>query len=358
MEFTKQDTKIMKGIAILLMLCHHLFAFPDRLNGASYVSMPFINGTNAAMFIANFGKICVALFTLLGGYGTYLSITHTKNRSELVGRHLSQLYISYWKVFVIAVPVSLLLGLPHASPFFADLIYSFLGLHFTYCNEWWFVTPFAVLTVCSPLIVRFADRRNASLQSSLLWLVCANAVIYYIIPPLMRTPLLLEFSETLFWTEVYTAVTLLPAYAFGMVLAKHGTFSAAKEYCHARRTLSAPAALIVLGGLLYIHSFNWLAYDFINAAVFVVCMLALVQTRIGAFMTPLLVKFGEESTCMWLVHTLLCYKWCQKLVYAPKYAPLIFLWLVALSYGLAKLIRLFYSMLGKAYLNILKTEKI
>ena len=31
MEFTKQDTKTIKGIAILLMLCHHLFAFPETI---------------------------------------------------------------------------------------------------------------------------------------------------------------------------------------------------------------------------------------------------------------------------------------------------------------------------------------
>lgn len=356
MEFTKQDTKVIKGIAILLMLCHHLFAFSERLNGVSYVSMPFINGTTAAMFLANFSKICVTLFTLLGGYGAYFSISRAKSRTEVVGRHLFQLYTSYWKIFIIAIPVSLLLGLPHESPLFADLIYCFLGLRFTYCNEWWFVTPFAVLSVFSPLIVDFADRRNASLQSSLLWLVCVNAVIYYIIPPIMRIPSLAGFSQTVFWVEIYTTMTLLPAYAFGAVLARHNVFSAVKDYCRAKRPLCIPAALVILGMLLYIHSFNWLAYDFINAAVFIMCVLPLLQAKLGALITPVLIKLGEESTCMWLIHTLLCYKWLQRLVYAPRYAPLIFLWLVVLSYGFAKLIRLFYTAIGKAY-HIITTKK-
>ena len=109
-----------------------------------------------------------------------------------------------------------------------------------------------------------------------------------------------------------------------------------------------------MGALLYIHPFNWLAYDFINAAVFIMCMLALLGSRIGTLVTPVLIKLGEESTCMWLVHTLLCYKWCQKLVYAPKYAVLIFLWLVALSYGFARLIRLLYSALGKLCSGVFK----
>lgn len=31
--FTKEDTKVIKGIAIILMLTHHLWGFPDRIAG-------------------------------------------------------------------------------------------------------------------------------------------------------------------------------------------------------------------------------------------------------------------------------------------------------------------------------------
>jgi len=38
-EFTKLHTQIAKGIAITLMMIHHLFAFPYRIQNVSYISI-------------------------------------------------------------------------------------------------------------------------------------------------------------------------------------------------------------------------------------------------------------------------------------------------------------------------------
>ena len=84
------------------------------------------------------------------------------------------------------------------------------------------------------------------------------------------------------------------------------------------------------------------------------CLTVLLLTKPMALAGRVLAKLGEESAIMWLVHTFLCYYWLQRLVYAPKYAVLIFLWLVALSYGFARLIRLLYSALGKPCSGVFK----
>lgn len=354
MEFTKRDTKILKGFAICLMLCHHLFTFPEKLVGVGFVSLPFIEGMSFAARAGEFGKICVALFTLLGGYGAYVSAARSeKSDAQLISRHLVSLYSTFWKVFIIAVPISLLLGQPHGSPFLEDLIYSFLGLRFTYCDEWWFITPFAFLTILSPLIRRFADRRGGSFISSLLWLACLSAVIYYLLPAIMRTPLLYDFSQTFFWIESYTVMTLVPAYAMGCLLARYDLLGRFKALCMgARKAPLILGALAILAVLFYIHIYTWQLYDFINAALFICCVLVLLSTRLGRAVAPLFEKLGEESTFMWLTHTLLCYHWCPRLVYAPKFAPLIFVWLVILSYSFARLIRLFYSLLSLTYAKL------
>ena len=77
------------------------------------------------------------------------------------------------------------------------------------------------------------------------------------------------------------------------------------------------------------------------------CLTVLLPTKLMALAGKVLAKLGEESAIMWLVHTFWCYYWLQRLVYAPKYAVLIFLWLVALSYGSAKLIRLLWKWIGQ-----------
>lgn len=67
MNFSRNDTKVIKGVAICLMLYHHLFAFPDRIaQDLVYFSAFDIGSSSAAYLIGNFGQICVCVFFMLG----------------------------------------------------------------------------------------------------------------------------------------------------------------------------------------------------------------------------------------------------------------------------------------------------
>lgn len=346
-EFSKRDTAIIKGIGICLMLCHHLFTFPERLIDVEFISVPFLNGMTLAGALGQFGKICVALFTLLSGYGTYISLHRAKDDTRFVTRHLKNLYLAYWKVFLVVVPISLAVGSVHSENLAADMVYSFFALRLTFCSEWWFVVPFAVLVALSPLTRRLIDERVSSFSSGFLSLVAFNAAIYYLINPLMQSELMSALSQSVFWAFFYSALTLWPAFALGGLLARFDVLSVVKSRCVARAGWII-AALAACGALIYIHPFNWVAYDFINAAVFLCSMIILLSTALGRFVAPVFEKLGTESTSMWLIHTLLCYQWCQKAIFAPRYALLIFLWLLVLSYIAARLLRLLWGFVSRA----------
>ena len=67
-------------------------------------------------------------------------------------------------VFFAALPVIVCLALIYRRPLEAyDVIYNFLGLSFSFNNEWWFVLPFAVLLVLFPAMKRFAERLSGGL---------------------------------------------------------------------------------------------------------------------------------------------------------------------------------------------------
>ena len=69
LEFTKKDTAIIKGVAIICMFMHHLFAFPDRIKaGSSYISLFSMSGIGFEILLGAFGKICVAMFLFLSGF--------------------------------------------------------------------------------------------------------------------------------------------------------------------------------------------------------------------------------------------------------------------------------------------------
>lgn len=99
MSFSKRDTNITKGIAILSMLIHHI------IGGYLGESILFINWPGTFQVIASTCKVCVALFLILSGYG--LSVSYQKSKSGIKGQikfvlsHYIQLMFIYWPVLIV-----------------------------------------------------------------------------------------------------------------------------------------------------------------------------------------------------------------------------------------------------------------
>ena len=71
-DFSSEDTKKIKGFAILLMLLHHLYLAPERYSGQEVYFTPFsehlVNSFTLTM------KICVAYFVFISAYGITKSL--------------------------------------------------------------------------------------------------------------------------------------------------------------------------------------------------------------------------------------------------------------------------------------------
>ncbi len=111
---TRTNTKQLKAVAILLMLAHHLFTFPDRIPyDLSPATSIMISNLEFTQCIGTFGKICVSIFMFLGGYGLYASSITDNDGIQIpknsLSRHIFSLYTAYWKVFLIFVPIGFLL---------------------------------------------------------------------------------------------------------------------------------------------------------------------------------------------------------------------------------------------------------
>ena len=76
--FTKEHTQIAKGVAILMMLYHHLYIIPERINN-NFFSLIDQVIPNAQSTIAVFCKLCVCIYVFLSGYGLYHSLKKQKS---------------------------------------------------------------------------------------------------------------------------------------------------------------------------------------------------------------------------------------------------------------------------------------
>jgi fucose 4-O-acetylase-like acetyltransferase len=154
--FSKRDTSIVKGVAIVLLLNHHLFFQHPEIG-------PFIHGISLTWTVSFASKVCVAIFVILSGYGLNESVKKcfTSWRSFYI-KHLSRLLLNYWLVFLLFVPPGLFIfGRSFSSVYGnhvpAKLLINLLGLSWllgdqpTYLGTWWFVTLVIVYYIMFPI---------------------------------------------------------------------------------------------------------------------------------------------------------------------------------------------------------------
>jgi len=349
LKFTKDDTKIIKGVALCLMLYHHLFAYPNKIaEGISFISLYSFGETTLSTYIGQFGRICMPMFLFLSGYGTYLSSVNCGDVPAMARRRVWGLYKLVWQVFIISLPVSLWIFRYNGTHLIRETIYNGLGISCSFNEEWWFIVPFAVLLVLFPAVKRFLDRKSSNILTDFLFILLYSAFYNYIVPKIIEAPVFSSFARSVFWHKMNETMSVFPAFFMGCIFAKYGILDRIKSD-YAGRPLWCILALAGIISLFYLHLYNYMFYDFLNCAVFISCLTVLLPLRILKWPCRFLAKIAEESTFIWLTHTFFACYWCQKLVFAPKYSVLIFAFLLLLSYCAAKFIRFFWKSVGKLY---------
>lgn len=161
LQLTPVQSEILKSVALLLLLCHHLFYIPTNLFEDFSVAgiHDIVNKTAMAC------KACVPFFVFLSGYGLAASAEQTGivDIKRFFMRRFTKLYLNYWLVWLIFVPVGVLFfGISFESVYghehtAAGLVADFLWLlnitgAYGYNPTWWFYSCIILLYVLFPFI--------------------------------------------------------------------------------------------------------------------------------------------------------------------------------------------------------------
>ena len=102
---TKNQSAVLQGVAIWMMVYHHLYSFAVEYDSL----LPFLQA-DAAQRIAWFCKLCVGIFAFVSGYGMY-HVMDRQTRGRFFGRLLAEyrcalvrilkLYGKLWTVLLI-----------------------------------------------------------------------------------------------------------------------------------------------------------------------------------------------------------------------------------------------------------------
>ena len=353
------DTRIMKAIAICCMLMHHLWSFPVRIAGEPLKNFFTIFGMQSTMYFGFFGKICVPMFFFFGGYGIYKRSLGKKY--DVVGR-LKKLYIAYWKVFLIFIPVGFIFfsnQTPYCNDAFMytrfakfssrELISNFLGFTSTYSREWWFLISYAFALISFPLVRAVIDRFSARVNIFLA--IVVTILLTNVFPGLSKNPNLGVLATNFLYIKFFCQIAPYAAcFWMGAVVARNGLLDRLNDSMKSNGLLNPIVDILTWVFIVFLRQSEiGDKFDIFYIPVLTVTGLDLIR-RIK-FVRSGFVHLGKQSTNMWLIHPFCCYYFgaLAKVVSAPRYAVLSLLVLIAMTYALSVLVSLFWAGLGLAY---------
>lgn len=163
MEITREQSKIIQGIAILMMVMHHLWGWPIRT--------PEIQLNHLEEFLGQACKICVSMYIFITGYG----LSKKMGGGRYILGKILKTYTLYWKVFVIFVTIGLAIG--YYSFDIKECILNFTAVDVSYNREWWYIFTYINFLLITPLVGRIRSLRISIVCFAVL--IAVSLVIEY-----------------------------------------------------------------------------------------------------------------------------------------------------------------------------------
>ena len=323
LNFTKKHTQIAKEVAILLMLAHHLFAFPARIYvEQGYISMLSIRGYNIEYIIGRFGSLCVAIYLFLSGYGIYM-IIQKKGIFTLKDafKRVKNMYINYWIVFIIFIPLGFIFFNKNFN--IREFLLNLVGLSSSYNGEWWFFRLYIELILVVPLLKIVVSDNVFKSLINITGLVILSKVLIII-------PSIKYITSSIIYEDITDLLYFQGSFCMGYICAKFDIYSEVikqfikykidNKFIYILLSISVVVIRCIIG--------NRAIIDFILAPIFI---FAMVNMLYNSVVHKLFITLGKHSTNMWLTHSFFCYTYLQWLVFKPRISILILIFLVILS---------------------------
>ena len=282
----KQLTTAIKGGAIILMIIHHCFGFPQWYIGG--INYPELQPYTKAL--ANCTQICVSLFAVLTGWVYFKHL----DKSFLYSlRKIISFLINFWLILVLLMVLAYFFC--QYEPNVRQIINEFIPLkrHPLGIFNWYVI--FYIQTMLVIPIFSYLSNKNTFLVSDIMGalgfcflLYCVNGVSYF-------KTLRIDFLYTWF-----------PCVMAGYITAKYAIFERVlKSSIFSKRFLAEALALLIIVIvllILYRHPYYQGIYKgWIAAPLFILSMMVLIK---DGFFCHLLVLLGKHSMNIWFIHCL------------------------------------------------------
>ncbi len=329
---SKDQSKIIQGIAILMMLYHHLFSTPEAL-GVPYNSLLKIGEYNIELKMAWFFKLCVGIYAFISGYGLYHSLkSQTKsdnffrnliNNYKIVLKKLLSFMLQFWLVFAIFIPIGFIFY--DKSFDLSEFILNLLGFSSSYNGAWWYVAQYMKMLMILPLIncaLIFVKNKKYIISQSVFYISIIILCVAIFIINRDLFDIITDFFQPAF----------LLCFIIGYLISRFNIFQILYKIF--------PSLLIdVLGiiGLILVivvrvkiaKDASSAGLDFIFVPVFVFGVLVLLSYI--KYISIIFRFFGKCSTFIWLTHVFFYDHYAKNIVMFSHFSTGIYLTLLLIT---------------------------
>ncbi|MGL5577308.1 MAG: acyltransferase family protein [Sarcina sp.] len=298
-------SKVIKVLAVFMMVFLHIFGHPNRIENVSYETLFIIAGIPVEQLLTYFMGICVSIFLFLSGYGLYQKYgKEFKLKNALTT--VKGLYKIYLVIFIIFVGIGHLIGKYQFN--FKELILNLLTISSSYNGEWWFLNLYILLIITYPLGCKLIEK--LSLKQSLLVILVVNILGMMLI----KGSLMLGISNIIL-NLFSTLLSRQVMFYLGVLVAKYGIFDKWIEKLKFSKASSYIILCVVTALLIFkidlpiIDQFIYMALEF----AFIFMLVIIVSEK------SVLLRLAKHTTNIWLIHSFFCYHLFQELPFYPKY---------------------------------------
>lgn len=343
MNFSKNDTLLMKGFAIIFLYCYHCFSSYSRLSGVDVVFFPLSQKTG--MFISDSMNICVGMFAFLSVFGMTLTIKNKnlnldltiKEKIQFVAGRYIGLLGGFWIPFFFCQIVSAFMSydeygqgiVNHVCNFILDMfgLSSFFDTPML-TTTWWYLSLTVLFIVVLPFAIALYKKYSILIiPLTIICLLLGVEEVDNMNRWLLVIPLGICFADLKWFQKIYQWIRLN------------------KVTCWIKRVIIYFIFIVLI--YLRPHPWGWAHIRLIvNSLIPVIMILILYDCFYKKRKINSIFEFlGRHSANMFYIHTFIREIWFNKLTYSFRYAGLILIFLLIVTICLSILIEYFKKLI-------------
>lgn len=154
--FGREQAHLIKGMAIIMLILHHLFLFPST--NPWFTSIVGTRWGGVEFFLSAVSKLCISLFFFVSGYGLYQASRRDTKLLQSSLRRIVNIYCVYTTAVIATVLIFLLLDGSLVFLSVRHTVETFLGINVAINGSWWFFIIYVELLLLTPAAVLFVRK--------------------------------------------------------------------------------------------------------------------------------------------------------------------------------------------------------